>query len=168
MPEGHTIHRLAKDHTPLLVGHPVALASPQGRFATGAEMLTGRVVRRIDPYGKHLFYDFEGGLLLHVHLGLYGKWQGGVGPPPEPRGALRLRAHARRRAAAPDHHHRAGRPRPALRHPLARRRALRLPPPRAALPAVRHRGAHAAHAAAQPVLVPDLPVAVTAGSRPPR
>ena len=91
MPEGHTIHRLAKDHTPLLVGHPVALASPQGRFATGAEMLTGRVVRRIDPYGKHLFYDFEGGLLLHVHLGLYGKWQGGVGPPPEPRGALRLR-----------------------------------------------------------------------------
>ncbi len=91
MPEGHTIHRLAKDHTPLLVGRPVALASPQGRFATGAELLTGRVVRRIEPYGKHLFYDFEGGLLLHVHLGLYGKWQSGFGPPPEPRGALRLR-----------------------------------------------------------------------------
>ncbi len=91
MPEGHTIHRLAKDHTPLLVGRPVAMASPQGRFATGAELLTGRVVERIDAYGKHLFYGFEGELLLHVHLGLYGKWQGGAGPAPEPRGALRLR-----------------------------------------------------------------------------
>ena len=91
MPEGHTIHRLAKDHTPLLVGRKVALASPQGRFATGAELLTDRPVERIDPYGKHLFYRFEGDLLLHVHLGLYGKWQQGYGPPPEPRGALRLR-----------------------------------------------------------------------------
>jgi DNA-formamidopyrimidine glycosylase len=91
VPEGHTIHRLAKDHTPLLVGRPVALTSPQGRFATGAELLTGRCVERIEAYGKHLFYGFEGELLLHVHLGLYGKFAGGVGPPPEPRGALRLR-----------------------------------------------------------------------------
>jgi len=91
VPEGHTIHRLAKDHTSLLVGRPVGLASPQGRFATGAELLTGRVVERVEPYGKHLFYRFEGGLLLHVHLGLYGKWQTGWGAPPEPRGALRVR-----------------------------------------------------------------------------
>ena len=91
MPEGHTIHRLARDHTPLLVGRPVAITSPQGRFATGAELLTGRVVERIEPYGKHLFYRFEGDLLLHVHLGLYGGFARGSGPPPEPRGALRLR-----------------------------------------------------------------------------
>ena len=91
MPEGHTIHRLAKDHTPLLVGRPVSMASPQGRFATGAELLTGRRVQKVEPYGKHLFYRFEGDLLLHVHLGLYGKFAQGVGGPPEPRGALRLR-----------------------------------------------------------------------------
>lgn len=91
MPEGHTIHRLAKDHTPLLVGRPVALASPQGRFATGAELLTGRVVQGIEAYGKHLFYRFDGEVLLHIHLGLYGKFAGGTGLPPEPRGALRLR-----------------------------------------------------------------------------
>ncbi len=91
MPEGHTIHRLARDHRPLLVGQPVGAASPQGRFATGAEMLSGRVVEGIEPYGKHLFYVFEGDVLLHVHLGLYGKWTVGAGPPPEPRGALRLR-----------------------------------------------------------------------------
>ncbi len=91
MPEGHTIHRLARDHRPLLVGHPVQASSPQGRFATGAEMLTGRTVERIEPYGKHLFYGFEGDTLLHVHLGLYGSFTVGTGPPPAPRGALRLR-----------------------------------------------------------------------------
>lgn len=91
MPEGHTIHRLARDHKALLVGHQVGVASPQGRFATGAEMLTGRVLERIEPYGKHLFYVFEGEQLLHIHLGLYGKFTTGFGDPPEPRGALRLR-----------------------------------------------------------------------------
>ncbi len=91
MPEGHTLHRLARDHAPLLVGRPVALTSPQGRFATGAELLTGRVVERVEAYGKHLFYAFEGDLQLHVHLGLYGSFTGGTGAPPEPRGALRVR-----------------------------------------------------------------------------
>lgn len=91
MPEGHTIHRLAKDHSAILVGKAVSVASPQGRFATGAELLTGRVLERIQPYGKHLFYGFEGDALLHVHLGLYGKWTVGTGPAPEPRGALRVR-----------------------------------------------------------------------------
>jgi len=91
LPEGHTIHRLAREHTPLLVGRPVSAASPQGRFAAGAQVLDGRVVRRIEPYGKHLFYRFDGDVLLHVHLGLYGKFTRGSGPAPEPRGALRLR-----------------------------------------------------------------------------
>lgn len=91
MPEGHTIHRLARDHKPLLVGRVVSASSPQGRFATGAEMITGRTLERIEPYGKHLFYGFAGDVLLHVHLGLFGKWTVGAGPAPEPRGALRLR-----------------------------------------------------------------------------
>ena len=91
MPEGHTIHRLARDHTPLLVGKAVSMSSPQGRFATGAELLSGRICQRIEPWGKHLFYAFEGDQLLHVHLGLYGSWTTGFHSPPEPRGALRLR-----------------------------------------------------------------------------
>jgi formamidopyrimidine-DNA glycosylase len=81
VPEGHTIHRLARDQRPLLVGERVSLASPQGRFAEGAALLTGRECVRIEPYGKHLWYLFEGDLSLHVHLGLYGKWNGGGGPP---------------------------------------------------------------------------------------
>ena len=91
MPEGHTIHRLARDHRPLLVGQAVSASSPQGRFAAGAELLDGRVGTGIEAYGKHLFYRFEGDVLLHVHLGLYGGWAGGALPPPAPRGALRLR-----------------------------------------------------------------------------
>lgn len=91
MPEGHTIHRLARDHAPLLVGRPVSATSPQGRFADGAMLLSGRVVERVQPYGKHLFYAFEGDALLHVHLGLYGSFTRGDGPAPAPRGALRLR-----------------------------------------------------------------------------
>jgi endonuclease-8 len=91
VPEGHTIHRVARDHTVLMTGQPVLLASPQGRFAAGAGFLSGRALERIEPYGKHLFYVFEGDALLHVHLGLYGKFTTGTGPPPEPRGALRLR-----------------------------------------------------------------------------
>lgn len=91
MPEGHTIHRLARDHAPLLVGRPVFAASPQGRFADGAALLSGRVLEGVLPYGKHLFYRFDGDAVLHVHLGLYGSFTRGSGPPPAPRGALRLR-----------------------------------------------------------------------------
>lgn len=92
MPEGHTIHRLAREHTAFLKGREVRVSSPQGRFADGAARLDGRRVTRVEPYGKHLWYSFRGiDDRLHVHLGLYGKFTSGPLPPPEPRGALRLR-----------------------------------------------------------------------------
>jgi endonuclease-8 len=72
------------------------MVSPQGRFAAGAELLSGRRLEGIEPYGKHLFYAFTGDVLLHVHLGLYGKWTTGFGQPPVPQGALRLRMTAGR------------------------------------------------------------------------
>ena len=94
MPEGHTIHRIARDHRKVLVGQPVAVSSPQGRFAESAAHIDGRVLRRIDPYGKHLFYDWGDGDLVHVHLGLFGKYRVNRHPggePPEPVGAVRMR-----------------------------------------------------------------------------
>ncbi len=91
MPEGHTIHRLAREHNQLFGGQAVGAASPQGRFAGGAARIDGRVLRRVEPYGKHLFYRFGGGESLHVHLGLYGTFISGALPAPAPRGALRLR-----------------------------------------------------------------------------
>ncbi len=56
MPEGHTIHRIAIDHTKLLVEGPVAVSSPQGRFAESAALVDGAEVERIEAYGKHLHY----------------------------------------------------------------------------------------------------------------
>lgn len=91
MPEGHTLHRLARDHTRLFKGHVVSAASPQGRFAEGAALLDGQVLARAEAHGKHLFHRYANGVWLHVHLGLYGKWPHHALPAPEPRGMLRLR-----------------------------------------------------------------------------
>jgi endonuclease VIII len=94
VPEGHTIHRLARLQQHAFGGHVLHASSPQGRFAAGADAIDGRVLRRTDAWGKHLFHHYDGpggGVTLHVHLGLYGKFTSGDGEPPEPRGALRLR-----------------------------------------------------------------------------
>ena len=90
MPEGHTLHRLARAQNALFAGRPVRVSSPQGRFAAGAAVLDGRVLDGVVAHGKHLFASF-GADVLHVHLGLYGTFTGGRGDPPAPRGALRMR-----------------------------------------------------------------------------
>ena len=90
MPEGHTIRRLSMDHMKLFGGAPVEVSSPQGRFA-GAHLVSGRVLLRTDAYGKHLFYVFPDDHLIHVHLGLYGKYTVGELPAPEPKGLIRMR-----------------------------------------------------------------------------
>lgn len=90
VPEGHTIHRLARRHDQLFVGQRVEVSSPQGRFAEGAALIDGQVLERTDAWGKHLFHRYDD-LWLHIHLGLYGKFRDGELPAPEPQGALRLR-----------------------------------------------------------------------------
>ena len=91
MPEGHTIHRLARRHLRLLRGRRVRASSPQGRFADGARLIDGSELQATDAWGKHLFHRYADDVWLHVHLGLYGKFTEGSLPAPEPRGALRLR-----------------------------------------------------------------------------
>lgn len=95
MPEGHTIHRLAAEHARLFAGRPVRATSPQGRFAAGAAAIDGATLTATEAYGKHLFHHYRrpGGepVLLHVHLGLIGKFGTGPQPAPDPVGALRLR-----------------------------------------------------------------------------
>jgi endonuclease-8 len=91
MPEGHTIHRAARDQRRLLQGHPLAVSSPQGRFEAGAARLDGATCTEVEAYGKHLIYRFEGALALHIHLGLFGRFRTGKRPEPEPKGAVRVR-----------------------------------------------------------------------------
>ena len=118
MPEGHTVHRLAGAFAARFVGKTVAASSPQGRFAEGAALLDGRVLRAAEAHGKQMFLLFSDDLWLRVHLGLYGMWRfagpglGGFGRralrvasgeeavfPPEPRGLVRLRLLTRSNAA---------------------------------------------------------------------
>lgn len=96
MPEGHTIHRAARDQSALLVGLPVEASSPQGRFGDGAAHIDGLTLTGIDAYGKHLIYRFGDDARLHVHLGLFGRFFMHRGDAPEPRGAIRLRMEGER------------------------------------------------------------------------
>lgn len=93
MPEGHTIHRAARDHAAALLGEPLRVSSPQGRFDV-AGLLAGqerKTLKRVEAYGKHLFYVFDGGRTVHVHLGLFGKFYRHKSPAPTPRATTRLR-----------------------------------------------------------------------------
>lgn len=74
MPEGHSIHRLARHFQELFVGQTLRASSPQGRFALGARAIDGQRAVRAWAHGKHFFLAFEDGLVLNVHLGLYGAW----------------------------------------------------------------------------------------------
>ncbi len=95
MPEGHTVHRNARQLAAHLGGAPLRASSPQGRFAAGAAAMDGLALARAEAWGKHLLLRLDAPAgsdrWLHVHLGLYGTWRLGTGEPPEPRGALRLR-----------------------------------------------------------------------------
>lgn len=91
MPEGHTIHRAARDQRPMLVGKPLAVSSPQGRFEAGAATLDGLTCTAIEAFGKHLLYCFGPEQALHVHLGLYGRFRTAKTPAEDPRGAVRVR-----------------------------------------------------------------------------
>ncbi len=77
MPEGDTIAWAAKRIRPVLEGRiPDEILTPQPRHERDRwpERLAGRMVRRIDTHGKHLFLRFQGDLVLHSHLGMTGSW----------------------------------------------------------------------------------------------
>ena len=74
MPEGHSVHRIARQFDLHFVGREVAASSPQGRFAQGADQLTGHTMVQSKAVGKQTFLEFDHGLWLRVHLGIYGAW----------------------------------------------------------------------------------------------
>ncbi|HKP06379.1 MAG TPA: DNA-formamidopyrimidine glycosylase family protein [Microbacterium sp.] len=74
MPEGHSVHRIARQFDRNFVGRPVAASSPQGRFVEGAEILSGRTATSVRAVGKQMFLEFDDDLWLRVHLGMYGAW----------------------------------------------------------------------------------------------
>lgn len=73
MPEGDTVHRLAR----------VLARELTGRRAERVELsdhgelpdLAGRRIDRVEALGKHLLVHLDGGWSLRVHLGMHGRWR---------------------------------------------------------------------------------------------
>ena len=99
MPEGHTLHRLASALDDAFAGHPVRVSSPQGRFAESAALLDGAGARGRRVVGQAPLGDFADDL-VHVHLGLYGRFDvhRDAAAVPAPVGQVRLRLVRRRTA----------------------------------------------------------------------
>ncbi|MFT4258704.1 Fpg/Nei family DNA glycosylase [Microbacterium sp.] len=74
MPEGHSVHRIARQFERNFIGKRLSASSPQGRFAEGASVLDGREAVSVQAVGKQMFLEAEGDVWLRVHLGLYGAW----------------------------------------------------------------------------------------------
>ena len=80
MVEGHSVHRIATQHTRRLVGSAYRATSPNGRFAEGAQLINGRTFSRCEAIGKNLFAFFAcssgktADVVMHVHFGMAGRW----------------------------------------------------------------------------------------------
>jgi endonuclease VIII len=78
MPEGDTIHRTASRLQAALGGREMAVAdapNPRSPIHGRAGELRGRVLERAEARGKHLLVHFSGGLAVHSHLGVNGRWR---------------------------------------------------------------------------------------------
>ncbi|MGD8642912.1 MAG: DNA-formamidopyrimidine glycosylase family protein [Chromatiales bacterium] len=71
MPEGDTIHKLARYMRPRLVGARTITVRSGYR---DTHMLSGERVANVDARGKHLMVAFDNGWLLRSHLGMHGSW----------------------------------------------------------------------------------------------
>jgi endonuclease-8 len=85
MPEGDSLHRAAR-RLQVLVGERVEAEAPHPRAAaTGvAAAVDGRVLESVEAVGKNLVLRFEGGVSVHSHLRMKGRWR------VEPRGSRRV------------------------------------------------------------------------------
>ena len=91
MPEGHTVHRIAKRFEEDFLEKKVRVLSPQGRFIDAARV-SGKKLTGAEAHGKQMFLSF-GKEIVRIHLGIYGKWnfQEFDSTPPEPKGQVRAR-----------------------------------------------------------------------------
>jgi endonuclease VIII len=74
MPEGDALRRIALRLEPL-VGERLEASAPDPRGAAVARAIDGRVLELVEAIGKHLLLRFEGGIVVHSHLGMSGRWR---------------------------------------------------------------------------------------------
>ena len=85
MPEGDALLRAAR-RLQVLVGQRMEVETPHPRAAVKnlAERLDGLTLQSVEAVGKNLLLRFEGGLVLHSHLRMNGRWR------VDPRGSRRV------------------------------------------------------------------------------
>ena len=85
MPEGDALARAAQ-RLQVLVGQRMEVETPHPRAAVKqlADKLDGHTLQSVEAVGKNLLLRFDGGLVLHSHLRMNGRWR------VEPRGARRV------------------------------------------------------------------------------
>ena len=78
MPEGDSLHRIARRLQPL-VGERLEVETPHPEAAAKriAPRLDGRRLDGVEAVGKNLLLRFEGGLVLRSHLRMRGRWRVG-------------------------------------------------------------------------------------------
>ena len=77
MPEGDTIHRIARTLQTALAGKIVTrfeTVLPALARVDDDTPLRGRTIERVHAVGKHLLIEFSGGLALRTHLRMNGSW----------------------------------------------------------------------------------------------
>lgn len=100
MPEGHVLHRLARELNAHFRDGPVEVTSPQGRFSEQASLIDGSHLTLAHAHGKHLFIDFDNerspkqnpigaANTVYIHLGLIGSLR--FEPAEDHWGQIRLR-----------------------------------------------------------------------------
>lgn len=91
MPEGHSVQRTANWFNKHLAKQKIKVDSPQGRFSSEAKLVSNKTLLRARAIGKQLFLDFDNGLTVRIHLGIYGKWRYYTAPQKEVSGQVRAR-----------------------------------------------------------------------------
>jgi endonuclease VIII len=92
VPEGDSYTRAAARARPYLVGREVTAVEGSARSVRRhSRSILGRRVDDIRTRGKHLLFDMDSGLTIHVHLGMPGRVRTGRGSlSARDRGPLRL------------------------------------------------------------------------------
>ncbi|HSJ15640.1 MAG TPA: DNA-formamidopyrimidine glycosylase family protein [Longimicrobiales bacterium] len=72
MPEGDTVHRIARVLGAELPGQTLTALELHDRGAVPE--LAGRTIESVEAVGKHLLVGIAGGWTLRVHLGMHGRW----------------------------------------------------------------------------------------------
>jgi endonuclease-8 len=84
MPEGDTVHRIARVLGAELPGQTLTALALHDRGEVAE--LAGRTIETVEAVGKHLLVNIDGDWTLRVHLGMHGGWLRKHAREPRPRG----------------------------------------------------------------------------------